>query len=160
MLIRIGFTQKFRMLKTRLLLKIRLFFDQFTIKDEQCSNFEHSPLSMESDEDQLSVKVYIGISKQIPYLVSLNTLVLESIKISWELIFYFSMKIKNSDHRGTLCIHFRFFQGCQSWIFLLYIKTNTVFGLSKLNTLVLESIKTFHRFISTSSVAHLITLCQ
>ena len=48
------------------------------------------------------------ISKQIPYLVSLNTFVLESIKISWELIVYFSMKIKNSDHRGALCI-----QSCQ-----------------------------------------------
>ena len=38
------------------------------------------------------------------------------------------MKIKNSDH---ICIHFRFFQGCQSYIFSLYIKTNTVSGLSK-----------------------------
>ena len=42
-----------------------------------------------------SIKKYI-ISKQIPYLVFLNTIVLESIKISWELIvFFFFMKIKN-----------------------------------------------------------------
>ena len=39
--------------------------------------------------------------KQMPYLlVSVNTVVLESIKISWELIVDFSMKIKNSDTVG------------------------------------------------------------
>ena len=36
--------------------------------------------------------------KIIPYFVSLYTLVFESIKIFWELIVYFTMKIKNSDH--------------------------------------------------------------
>ena len=64
--------------------------------------------------DGVKVKFFHFISKQIPYFVSLNTLVLESKKISWELIFYFSMKIKNSDHRGTLYIHFCFFRGSQS----------------------------------------------
>ena len=58
-------------------------------------------------------------------ILSLNTLVLESIKIYWKSIVYFSMKIKNSHHRGTVCIHFRFFRGCQSYIFSLYIKINT-----------------------------------
>ena len=70
------------------------------------------------------------ISKQLAYLDSLYTLVFVSIKISWKLIIYFSIKIKNSDHRGTLCIYFRIFWGCQSWIFSLYIKTVSIFGLS------------------------------
>ena len=58
-------------------------------------------------------------------------LVLESIKLSWELLFYLSMKIQNSVGGGTLCIHHRFFRGCQSYIFSLYIKANIVFRLSK-----------------------------
>ena len=62
----------------------------------------------------VKVKFFRFISKQIPYLVSLNTLVLELIKISSELIVYFSKKIKNSNHRGrwSLCIIFQiFFEG-------------------------------------------------
>ena len=44
---------------------------------------------------QFFSRVSINILKQIPFFVSLNTLVLESIKISWETIVYFSMNIKN-----------------------------------------------------------------
>ena len=47
--------------------------------------------------EAVKVAFFQFISKQIRYSVSLNTLVLESIKISWELIDYFFMKIKNSD---------------------------------------------------------------
>ena len=63
------------------------------------------------------VKLFRFISKQIPYLVSLNTLVLESIKISWDLIFYFSMKIKNSDHRRNPLNTFQIFSRVSKLIF-------------------------------------------
>ena len=45
-------------------------------------------------------KFFRFTSKQIPYLFSLNSLVLESIKISWKLIFYFSNKILNGIFRS------------------------------------------------------------
>ena len=64
--------------------------------------------------DGAKVKFFRFISKQIPYFFFLNSLVLESVKTCCKLLVYLSMKIKNSDHRGTLCIHFRFFRGCQS----------------------------------------------
>ena len=38
-------------------------------------------------------KKEVHITKQIPYLDTLNILVLESIKIYWRLLAYFSMKI-------------------------------------------------------------------
>ena len=53
----------------------------------------------------VKLKSFRFLSKQIPYFVSLNTLVLESIKISWELIVYFSMKIKNSDHISDFLLY-------------------------------------------------------
>ena len=67
--------------------------------------------------ESVKVKFFRIISKQIPYLVSLNTLVLESIKISWELIVYFSMKIKNSDHRGDPLYMFQIFWRVSKWNF-------------------------------------------
>ena len=72
--------------------------------------------------------VKVHISKQIPYLVSLNTLVIQSIKISGELIVYFVIKIKNSEHRGGPCnIYVSFFRGCQSLIFsFLYVRDKLV----------------------------------
>ena len=84
-------------------------------------------------------QIKVHMSKQIPYLVSLNSLVLESIKISSELIVYFSMKIKNSDYRGDPLNTFQIFSRVSKINFLIYIKTHTV--LLSLNTLVLESIK-------------------
>ena len=77
----------------------------------------------------VKVKFFRFISKQMPYLVFLNTLVIESITISWESIVDFCMKFKNFPLRWTLCKHLRFFRGY--WIFSLYTKTNTVFVLSK-----------------------------
>ena len=65
----------------------------------------------------VKVKFFRLISKQITYLVSLNTLVLESIKIFWELILYFSMKIKNSDHRGDPLYAFQIFSRVSKLIF-------------------------------------------
>ena len=54
--------------------------------------------------------------KQIPNKVFTNFysiytyLLKKSMNISLFLIFYFSMKIQDCDHRGTLCIHFSFFR--------------------------------------------------
>ena len=58
--------------------------------------------------DGVKVKFFRFISKQIPYMFSLNTLVFESIKISWELIVYFSMEIKNPDLRGDVYLDYFF----------------------------------------------------
>ena len=49
-----------------------------------------------------------------------------SIKLSWKLIIYFSMKIKNSDYTGDPLHTFQVFRWCESSIFSLYIKTNTL----------------------------------
>ena len=57
------------------------------------------------------------ISKYIPYFVSLNTLGLESIKISWELILYFSMKIPDPGHRGDPLYRLQIFSRVSKIIF-------------------------------------------
>ena len=88
-------------------------------------------------------------NKYVPYLISLNTLVLESIKISWELIVYFSMKIKNSDHRDLLC-NFRFFQGGKVKFFRF--KSKQIVYLTPINSLVLESIKITWKLIIYFSI--------
>ena len=46
------------------------------------------------------IKFFRIISKQIPNLVSLYSLVLESLKIYWKLIVYFSIKILNGVFRS------------------------------------------------------------
>ena len=56
----------------------------------------------------VKVKFFRFLSKQIAYLVFLNTLVLESIKISWELLVYYFMKFKNSHYSGDLLYTFQF----------------------------------------------------
>ena len=85
-------------------------------------------------------QVKVHISKQIPYLDSLNTLVLESIKILWESIFYFSMRIKNSDHRREPFVYISDFFEDVKVKFFCFISKQIPYLVS-LNSLVLESIK-------------------
>ena len=72
----------------------------------------------------VKVKFFRFISKQIPDLVTLNTLILESIKISLELKVYFSMKIKH----GTLFIS-DFFEGVKVKFFALYQNQYRIWSL-------------------------------
>ena len=104
-----------------------LFLNQQLCYSRQNKNFS---IILNSSLINFSMAPYI-YQKQIAYLLSLNTLVLESIKISWELIVWFSMKIKNSDHGGNPLDIFQIFSRVSKLNFLLYIKTNTVFRLSK-----------------------------
>ena len=103
---------------------------------------QRGPLVYISDFfEGVKVKFFRFISKQIAYLVSLNTLVLESIKISWKLIIYFSMKIKNSDPLYT----FQIFSGVSKLNFFALSKQ--IAYLLSLNTFVIESIKTSWKLI-------------
>ena len=61
------------------------------------------------------------ISKQISYLVSLNTPVLESIKISWELIVYFSMKNQKFSPQGDPLDIFQIFSRVSLLNFSVYV---------------------------------------
>ena len=67
------------------------------------------------------IKFFPSISKQIAYFVSLNTPALQSIKVFCELIVYFSMKIKNSDHRRDPLYTFQIFSRVSKFnFFALY----------------------------------------
>ena len=67
------------------------------------------------------IKFFRFLSKQIAFLVSLNTLVLESKNISSELIVYFSMKIKNSGHPLYI-----FFENRVSSFYLFALSRNSI----------------------------------
>ena len=57
----------------------------------------------------VKVEFFRFLLNQIPYFIYLNNLLLESIKISCELIVYFSMKIKDSDLKGDPLYSFQIF---------------------------------------------------
>ena len=88
----------------------------------------------------VKIKFFRFISKRIAHLVSLNILVLESIKISLVLIFYFSMKIKDSDYRGGPFVYISDFLEVVQVKFFLFI-SKLIPYLASQNSLVLQSIK-------------------
>ena len=96
----------------------------------------------------VKVKFFRFISKQILNSVSLNTIVLELINISLELVVYFSMKIKNYDHTRDPLYIFQIFSKVSKLNFFALYQNKYRPYLVSLNTLVIRINKNILEIIS------------